>query len=121
VAALSLPRDEQGAVYVEFLLAFLPVFLLFLAICQAAFLVAGKLVVNHAALVGARAAIVVLDDDPQHYDGAERGWLSDKPVSQSNNDQNDPLAVLAGLFSGETPRAQRRRRFRRSRRSKARG
>ena len=102
MAALSLPRDERGAVYVEFLLAFLPIFLLFLAICQAAFLVAGRLVVNHAALVGARSAIVVLDDDPQHYDGAEREWLSDKPATQPKNDQNDALSVLSGVLSGGT-------------------
>jgi hypothetical protein len=59
------------------LLAFLPLFFIFLALCQVALLVAGRLVVSHAAFAGARSAIVVLDDDPALYDGAPRGVLSD--------------------------------------------
>ena len=97
MAALSLRRDERGAVYVEFLLAFLPIFLMFLAICQVAFLVAGRLVVNHAAFAGARSAIVVLEDDPQRYAGAERGRLSDKPPAAG---APGPLALVSQLISG---------------------
>ncbi len=69
--------DERGVVYVEFLLAFLPLFLIFLALCQIALLIAGKLVVEHAAFTGARSAIVVLDDDPKYYGGTARGVLSE--------------------------------------------
>lgn len=103
MATLSLPRDERGAVYVEFLLAFLPVFLLFLAICQVGFLVAGRLVVSHAALVGARSAIVVLDDDPTLYGGAERNYLSDKPSSKPQSNASDPLAAISQALSAVAP------------------
>ena len=67
---------ERGAVYVEFLIVFMPLFLLFLAVCQLALLAAARLVVQHAALSGARSAIVVLEDDPNRYGGAPRGSLS---------------------------------------------
>jgi len=77
VASLGIGRDDRGAVYVEFLLAFMPLFIIFLALCQVALLVAGKLVVSHAAFAGARSAIVVLDDDPAQYGDAPRGVLFD--------------------------------------------
>lgn len=69
-------RDERGAVYVEFLIAFMPLFFLFLGICQLALLATARLVVQHAVLTGARTAIVVLEDEPSRYDGARRGVLS---------------------------------------------
>jgi len=59
-------------VYVEFLVVFLPLFLLFLGGVQAAFLYASQLGVRHAAATAARSAAVVLDDDPRRYDGAPR-------------------------------------------------
>jgi hypothetical protein len=65
--------DERGAVYVEFLFAFFPLFVLFLAICQLAFITSARLVVEHAAFLAIRSAIVVLEDDPKNYDGAARG------------------------------------------------
>jgi len=72
--------DERGVVYVEFIIAFMPLFLLFLAVCQLALLAAARLVVQHAALSGVRSAIVILDDDPKNelklYGGAPRGSLS---------------------------------------------
>lgn len=67
---------ERGAVYVEFLIVFMPLFFLFLVVCQFALLAAARLVVQHAALSGARSAIVVLEDDPNRYGGAPRGSLS---------------------------------------------
>jgi hypothetical protein len=94
---VNLARNERGAVYVEFLLAFLPIFLMFLAICQVSFLVVGRLVVSHAALAGARSAIVVLEDDPDAYGGAERGWLSDKPPAKT---ETSTFAALGQLTSG---------------------
>jgi TadE-like protein len=67
---------ERGAVYVEFLIVFMPLFFLFLAVCQFALLAAARLIVQHAALSGARSAIVVLEDDPRRYGDAPRGSLS---------------------------------------------
>jgi hypothetical protein len=70
-------RDSRGVVYVEFVFAFMPLFVMFLAICQLSLLTIGRLVVQHAALCGARAAIVVLEDDPKDYADAPRGNLDD--------------------------------------------
>lgn len=69
--------DVRGVVYVEFLLAFIPLFLLFLGICQLVFLSAARVVVFHAAIAGARSAIVVLEDQADDYGGAPLGSLSE--------------------------------------------
>lgn len=57
--------DARGAAYVEFLIAFLPVFLMFLALSQYCLLVLARLVLEHAAVAGARAAAVVIADRPE--------------------------------------------------------
>ena len=69
-------RHSRGIVYVEFLLAFIPIFLLFLGTCQLVLLTAARLVVSHAAANGVRSAIVVLEDTADDYGGAPRGNLS---------------------------------------------
>jgi TadE-like protein len=69
----TLARHTGGAVYVELLLVFLPVFLLFLAILQLGFVYAAKLVVQHAATRAARATVVIVDDDPDRYGDEARG------------------------------------------------
>jgi hypothetical protein len=63
-------------VYVEFIIAFMPLFLLFLAICQLSLLVVARLVVSHAAVSAARSAVVVLEDDPKYYRDVPRGTIS---------------------------------------------
>lgn len=75
----GLQRCQQGAVYVEFLIAFLPVFLLFLGIVQLALVRAGQLVVREAAARACRTAIVILDDDPDRHGGLARGMLHGPP------------------------------------------
>jgi hypothetical protein len=60
-------RDSNGAVFVEFLIAFLPVFTFFLCLVQLGLLFAVRLVTEHAATTGARAAAVVIGDDPKRY------------------------------------------------------
>ncbi|MDX2051706.1 MAG: hypothetical protein SFV15_04890 [Polyangiaceae bacterium] len=69
-------RHDRGVVYVEMLVAFVPVFIFFLCILQLALIAAGKLVVRHSAILGARSAIVVLEDDPKYYGNAPRGALT---------------------------------------------
>jgi len=51
----------------EFVIAFVPVFALFLGTVQLALLGAAQLIVQHAAICGARSASVVIDDDPRSY------------------------------------------------------
>ncbi len=63
----GLLRDRKGAIYVEFLIVFLPLFCMFMSLVQLAFIEVANLVTKHAAVTAARAAIVVLPDDPQYY------------------------------------------------------
>lgn len=88
--------DARGVVYVEFLFAVLPVFMLCMAIMQLALLQVAGLVVRHAAWAGARAAAVILDDDPVRYDGVACGVLA--PTRDSRGpDLVGPIArQLAG-------------------------
>lgn len=76
MARLAPADDERGAVYVEFLIAFFPLFLLFLALCQLALVAAAEVVVRHAAYAAVRSAIVVLEDPPEYFDNAAPGDLS---------------------------------------------
>lgn len=62
-----LSRDARGAVYVEFLIVFLPLFIMFMSLVQLAFVQVANVVTKHAAVQAARAAIVVLPDDPAFY------------------------------------------------------
>jgi hypothetical protein len=84
---------ERGAVYVEFILAFFPLFLMFLALCQLALISAADAIVRHAAFSAVRSAVVVLEDDPMKFDGAARGDLSSGQVGQFKGAD----AVLAKL------------------------
>ncbi len=60
-------RDRRGAIYVEFLIVFMPLFVLFMSLVQFAFVQVANLVTKHAAVTACRAAIVVLPDDPDFY------------------------------------------------------
>lgn len=63
----SLRGDTRGAVYVEFLIAFMPVFVFFLCLLQLALLFSAKLLVEHSSVAGVRAAAVVFADEPGPY------------------------------------------------------
>ena len=63
-------QTARGAIAVEYLIAFLPVLLLFASTWQVADLFAAQLIVQRAASAAARAASVVLPDDPYYYGGA---------------------------------------------------
>ena len=63
----GLREDTRGAVYVEFLIAFMPVFVFFLCLLQLALLFTTQVFVEHAATTGSRAAAVVFADDPKPY------------------------------------------------------
>ncbi|MGC4093353.1 MAG: hypothetical protein QM756_36765 [Polyangiaceae bacterium] len=66
----SLSADTRGAIFVEQLIAFLPLLFFFLASWQLIELCAADLILKRAASVAARAAVVVLPDDPMFYGGA---------------------------------------------------
>lgn len=54
--------------FVEFLIAFLPVYIFFLCLVQLGLVFTARLVTEHAALNGARALAVVGGDEPKRYD-----------------------------------------------------
>ncbi len=58
----DLRGDVRGAVYVEFLIAFLPFLVFFLCLWQVSILYYAKLMVDHAAFAAARAAAVVVGE-----------------------------------------------------------
>jgi len=66
---------ERGAIYVEFLIAFMPVFIFFLGILQLSFLYTGQLAVEHAATVAARTAALALGA-PEPGENAGKGDTS---------------------------------------------
>ena len=90
---------------VEFLIAFVPLFMLFLGIVQFALMGAAALIVQHAAVVGARAAVVVLDDDPKYYDQLARGDIS-APDSQSGDEFRQGLGAQLGAPPDDASDAQ---------------
>lgn len=67
--------DERGVVMVEFIFASIPLFLLFFGAVQLSLASAAQIVVQHAASVAVRSAVVVLEDEPRHYSDAPRGDL----------------------------------------------
>lgn len=89
----------RGTTSLELLITLPIVFLMFLGTAQLALLGMARLVVQHAAHRAARAAIVILDDDPSEYDDAERGDLgADEPnqrMTAIRKAAGWPLSVLA--------------------------
>lgn len=60
----------HGAVYVEFIIAFLPFLVFFLCLWQVSVLYYTKLMVDHAAFAGARAAAVIVAESSNRVDRA---------------------------------------------------
>lgn len=104
-------KARRGAVYVETLVCLVPLLTLFLCGVQLAWLGAGRLVVTHAAARGARAAIVLLEDDPARFGGAPRGDLAapgtaDSPGLRRTVQELAPPVVRKGVSaSGDGNRA----------------
>jgi len=104
--ARALLYDCRGAVFFEFLLVILPLWVLFLSLTQLALFAHANLLVKHAAESAARSAAVVLPDDPREYGGepvmsVERGRVSAQGL----------VSVLGSLFSvgpSEAPAASAR-------------
>ena len=72
----SLRANVRGAVYVEFLIAFIPVWVFFLCVVQLGLIFTVRLVTEHAALNGARAlAVVGGDEEKKNYPGEKPNKL----------------------------------------------
>jgi hypothetical protein len=100
MARINALSDDRGVVYVEFIIAFLPMFLLFLAICQLALFAAAEAVVRHAAYSAVRSAVVILEDAPSRFDDAPRGSLS--KGDPNDVDGIDDLVTLLGVGTSKT-------------------
>jgi len=100
-ASRTLRSCARGTATIETLLAFVPVFTLFLGIIQYTLLAAAHLVVQHAAVAGVRSASVVLTDDPAYHDNTPE--LSIGPGSE-----DAPLfglAPVAAMLLDKVPAA----------------
>lgn len=62
-------RDERGSTYLETLIALPVIFVAFVTLVMFGRLAVGHLIAQRAASAGARAAVVILPDDPDYYGG----------------------------------------------------
>lgn len=92
----TLKEDESGAAYVEFLISFIPVFIMFLGMLQGALMYGANLVVTHSANRAARAAIVVLPDAEDEYDGEQQNRVDFTAESESDDGVTSFLEDLGG-------------------------
>jgi len=91
----SLVSDQCGVVFLEFLIAFVPLWTFFLCVVQLAFITQANLMVKHSADAAARSAVVVLPDDPNEYGGEPKMSVSRNSVTAS-----DIAAALGRIASG---------------------
>lgn len=89
----------------EFLIAFMPIFTLFMGLLQIMVLYSARIMTQHAATRAARTASVVIDDDPRYYDGDERGSL----VGPSASAGELALAYRRHMGEGSGPLLMSRR------------
>ncbi|MDP3276816.1 MAG: hypothetical protein Q8Q09_16570 [Deltaproteobacteria bacterium] len=88
-------RNESGTAYTEMLVCFMPMFLMITCLIQMALMNVAHLMVQHAAVLAARAAIVVLPDNPACYDGTEQNQLA----TGATGDENIIQSFLGSLGS----------------------
>lgn len=92
---MRLIKDQRGAATVEFIIAILPMFIFFLALWQYAYMQIAQITVQHASVAAARAAAVILWDDPKDYDNVVMGKLDGK--------RKDHVAAAAQLVLTAMP------------------
>jgi len=80
----SVLADRRGVVFLELLIAFVPMWTFFLCVLQLAFVAQANLMVKHSADAAARAAVVVLPDDPNEYGGEPEMSVDRNPVTTSD-------------------------------------
>jgi hypothetical protein len=88
-------------VYAEFIIAFVPFFLMFLGGVQLALIAQARVVVQHAASLAVRSAVVNIDDDPVFYEDGKRKELSTQGEGKgADKSQN----LLEGLSKQGAPK-----------------
>jgi Pretoxin HINT domain len=96
-----LALDARGSVYVASFIAFLPVFVFFLATLQLADASVAQLVVDHASAAAARAAAVVLPDDGPFYEDRDQAYLD-----KFDQLRRDDVELAADLILRANPRLE---------------
>ena len=97
---------------VEFLVAFIPMWVFFLSMVQLALVSHASLMVKHSADAAARSAAVVLPDDPEEYGGNPENEVDQNSVSLASFGgvlssiaaimSNPTLSTVADAFSSRT-------------------
>jgi hypothetical protein len=112
---MKILRDTTGAIFVEHMIAFLPVIYLFLVTWQLIELQVADLCVRRAANAAVRAAIVVLPDDPNSfgrdsgintYTGLRQRYVqlaAELILQATPNIEDDVTVELTGNFSEHNP------------------
>jgi Flp pilus assembly protein TadG len=95
----SLAKDKRGAVYVEFLAVFFPLFAFFLSLVQFAYLQSANIIVNHAAIKAARTAAVVLYGNPADFGGTGQGSFDGTREAMVKQSAQMPLVALGNASS----------------------
>ncbi len=93
--AAGLRKDARGVIFVEHLIAYLPVIFFFMATWQLLEMCAAHLILKRAASAAARAAIVVLPDDPSYYGGV--------PKDKFDGKRKEDVKLAAALVLGANP------------------
>jgi hypothetical protein len=102
--AARLCRDRRGVVMAEFVIALLPILLLFLGFTQYCFLAMARLSVRHAAALAARAAVVVIEEADADGGGAPGapgsiyGSSSAGAVEFGGGPSSGPAAISAAQY-----------------------
>ena len=98
---MTLLRCARGIVFAEFLISFLPFFLLFVGTLQVGLIAVARVVVKHAAVQASRAAVVVIDDDPYFDDdsASRRKHVS----SEGRAGESSGMRAASALLSLEVP------------------
>jgi hypothetical protein len=112
---MKLLRENAGALFVEHLIAFVPVMYLFLATWQLIELFTTDLIVRRAANAAVRAAVVVLPDDPSafgrdgnihQYAGLRREYVqraAELVLLAAGNVEDNVTVEVTGNFSEHNP------------------
>ncbi len=82
----------------EFLISFLPVYIFFLCLVQLTLLFMVRLCTEHAAINAARAAAVVIGDDPRRYGGEPKHRISERSGRRHDSVLNAALLSLSPLI-----------------------
>lgn len=93
--AKKLLEERSGAAIVETLFVFPTFFAFFSVIVQLCYLEVAALGTQHAAIVAARAAIVVAGDDPQHYGNSDVGTLDGQRRTEVEEAAKNALRIAS--------------------------